>query len=76
MDTRRMERLYSVDAAAKKLGGLSKFTIYTWISRGLLERTRVGGRVMVRESSLLKLLQACNQQEGPQSKRGGSNAGE
>jgi excisionase family DNA binding protein len=58
MDTKPLETLYSVAEAAKKLGGVSKFTIYAWLSRGLLERTRVGGRVMVRESSLLKLLGA------------------
>ena len=55
-DTRPLEVLYSVEEAAKRLGGVSKFTIYSWMSRGILERTRVGGRVMVRESSLLKLL--------------------
>jgi len=51
-----METLYSVGAAAKKLGGVSKFTIYSWLSRGFLERTKVGGRTMIRESSLLRLL--------------------
>ena len=45
------------------LGGISRFTIYAWMSRGLLERTRVGGRVMVRESSLLKLLEQGNRKD-------------
>jgi excisionase family DNA binding protein len=57
MKQKTMETLYSVDAAAKKLGGVSKFTIYGWLSKGVLERTRVGGRAMIRESSLLKLLE-------------------
>lgn len=57
MVTRPMETLYSVEDAAKKLGGVSKFTIYAWLSRGMLERTKVGGRTMVRESSLLDLLE-------------------
>ncbi len=62
-DTRAaLETLYSVADAGRMLGGVSKFTIYAWMSRGLLERARVGGRVMVRESSLLKLLERSNQQ--------------
>jgi excisionase family DNA binding protein len=63
MGAKALETLYSVEEAAKKLGGVSKFTIYAWMSRGLLERTRVGGRVMVRESSLLKLLERGEQQD-------------
>jgi len=57
MSTKTLEPLYSVDAAARKLGGVSKFTIYGWLSRGILEKTKVGGRAMIRESSLLKLLE-------------------
>jgi excisionase family DNA binding protein len=57
MREKTLENLYSVDAAAKKLGGVSKFTIYAWLSRGILEKTKVGGRAMIRESSLLKLLE-------------------
>ena len=56
MAEKTIETLYSVEAAARKLGGVSKFTIYAWLSRGLLERTKVGGRTMIRESSLLRLL--------------------
>jgi excisionase family DNA binding protein len=57
MGVKALEPLYSVEAAAKKLGGVSKFTIYAWLSRGILEKTKVGGRAMIRESSLLKLLE-------------------
>ena len=53
------------------LGGVSKFTIYAWMSRGLLERTRVGGCVMVRKSSLLKLLEHGKQQEWPRGEEKG-----
>lgn len=73
-ETRGLETLYSVKEAALKLGGVSKFTIYAWMNRGLLERTRVGGRVMVRESSLLKLLQQGNERKSNRRKDGGSNA--
>lgn len=61
-DAKALEPMFSVEEAAKKLGGVSRFTIYAWMSRGLLERTRVGGRVMIRESSLLKLLERSNKQ--------------
>ncbi len=74
-ETRGLETLYSVSEAANKLGGVSRFTIYAWMSRGLLERTRVGGRVMVRESSLLKLLEHGNQQEAARRENGDSHDG-
>jgi excisionase family DNA binding protein len=71
MTSKALETLYSVEEAAKKLGGVSKFTIYAWMSRGILERTRVGGRVMVRESSLLKLLERGERQNSTRGKNGG-----
>jgi excisionase family DNA binding protein len=70
-ETKQLEPLYSVTEAARKLGGVSKFTVYAWMARGILERTRVGGRVMVRESSLLKLLEQGNKQE-PTANKGGA----
>ncbi len=73
-DTRALEKLFSVADAARMLGGVSRFTIYAWMSRGLLERTRVGGRVMVRESSLLKLLEQGNQQDAARRNKGASHA--
>jgi len=73
MNAKSLEILYSVKEAAKKLGGVSRFTIYSWMSRGLLERTRVGGRVMVRESSLLKLLKGSERQSNSR-RTGGSRA--
>jgi excisionase family DNA binding protein len=51
------EKLYSVPAAAKFLGGLSKWTIHAWLSKGKLQRTKVGGRTMIRESELAKMIQ-------------------
>jgi excisionase family DNA binding protein len=68
METKPLETLYSVEAAARKLGGVSRFTIYAWLSKGILERTRVGGRVMIRESSLLKLLEQGGKQESRRGK--------
>ncbi len=52
-----MEQLYSIEEAAKMLGGLSKWTIAAWLTQGRLQRTKVGGRTMIRESELLKVIE-------------------
>jgi excisionase family DNA binding protein len=52
-----MEALYSVDEAARLLGGLSKYTIHAWLSSGKLRRTKVGRRTMIRESELLRVVE-------------------
>jgi excisionase family DNA binding protein len=72
-ETTGLEPLFSVSEAARMLGGVSRFTIYAWMNRGLLERTRVGGRVMVRESSLVKLLQQSSERKAKRLS-GGSHA--
>jgi excisionase family DNA binding protein len=51
------DSLLSVEQAALRLGGLSKWTIYAWLSQGRLQRTKVGGRTMIRESELAKVIQ-------------------
>jgi excisionase family DNA binding protein len=52
-----MEHLLSVEEAAKRLGGISKWTVYAWLSQGKLQRTKVGSRTMIRESELVKVIQ-------------------
>jgi excisionase family DNA binding protein len=52
-----MEQLLSVKEAAKRLGGISKWTVHAWLSQGRLRRTKVGGRTMIRESELAKVVQ-------------------
>lgn len=47
-----MQELLSVEAAAARLGGISKWTIYAWLSQGKLPRIKVGARTMVRASDL------------------------
>ena len=47
-----MDNLLSIDEAARKLGGLSKYTVQAWLSSGKLRRTKVGSRTMIRESEL------------------------
>jgi excisionase family DNA binding protein len=52
-----VEALLSVDEAARRLGGLSKYTIHAWLSSGKLRRTKVGSRTMIRESELLRVIE-------------------
>jgi len=51
-----LDRLLSIDEAAAKLGGLSKYTIHAWLSKGKLRRTKVGSRTMIRESELQRVI--------------------
>jgi excisionase family DNA binding protein len=48
--------LLSVEEAARKLGGLSKWTIHAWLAKGKLRRTKVGSRTMIRESELQRVI--------------------
>jgi excisionase family DNA binding protein len=52
-----LDTLLSVEEAARKLGGLSKYTIHAWLSSGKLRRTKVGSRTMIRESELQRVIQ-------------------
>ena len=51
-----LENLLSVSEAARRLGGISKWTVHAWLSQGRLQRTKVGGRTMIRESELAKVI--------------------
>lgn len=44
-----MEDLLSVEEAARRLGGISKWTVHGWLSKGKLKRTKVGRRTMILE---------------------------
>jgi excisionase family DNA binding protein len=37
-----MENLLSVEEAARRLGGISKWTVHAWLAKGKLRRTKVG----------------------------------
>jgi excisionase family DNA binding protein len=52
-----VDTLLSVEEAARKLGGLSKYTIHAWLSSGKLRRTKVGSRTMIRESELERVIE-------------------
>lgn len=60
-----MERLLSIEEAAHQLGGISKWTIHAWLSRGRLQRTKVGARTMIRESELQKVIQEGGKSPAP-----------
>ena len=51
-----MEALFSVEEAAKKLGGISPWTVRSWLSSGRLKRTKVGRRTMLAESELKRFI--------------------
>ena len=53
----RMDTLLSIEEAARRLGGLSKYTIHAWLSSGKLRRTKVGSRTMIRESELQRVIE-------------------
>jgi len=62
-----MDRLYSVAETAERLGGISVFTVHSWLSKGhpkygRLQRTKVGSRTFVTEQEILRYLSVCNQQ--------------
>jgi len=50
-----MERLYSLEEAAKLLG-VSHWTLRGWIQRGKLRSAKVGHRRVIRESELQLLV--------------------
>ena len=52
-----MEELLSAEEAARRLGGLSKYTIHAWLNSGKLRRTKVGSRTMIRESELERVIE-------------------
>jgi excisionase family DNA binding protein len=64
-----MEQLLSVEDAARRLGGISKWTVHAWLSQGRLQRTKVGGRTMIRESELKKVIDEGGKSRSPSNKK-------
>src|SRR5580698_8345674 len=60
-----MDTLLSVDEAARRLGGISKWTVHAWLSQGRLQRAKVGGRTMIRESELAKVIEDGGKSPAP-----------
>ena len=63
-----LENLMSIEEAAKRLGGISKFTIQSWLSKGKLQRVKVGARTMLRESELAKVIEIGGKSPAPKRK--------
>ncbi len=57
-----MENLLSVEQAAERLGGVSRWSVYAWLSKGRLRKTKVGSRVMIAEVDLQAFVAACNEE--------------
>lgn len=70
-----MDELLSIEEAARRLGGLSVYTIQAWLSKGRLPRTKVGARTMIRESDLRTFISACNPEPPADGKSDKSNGG-
>jgi excisionase family DNA binding protein len=60
-----MDTLLSVEEAARRLGGISKWTVHAWLSQGRLQRTKVGGRTMIRESELARVIEDGGKSPAP-----------
>jgi excisionase family DNA binding protein len=60
-----MDDLISVAEAAKRLGGISKWTVHAWLSQGRLQRTKVGGRTMIRVSELSRVMEDGGKSRAP-----------
>jgi excisionase family DNA binding protein len=52
--------LLSVEEVAQRLGGVSRWTVYAWMSQKRLRKTKVGSRVMVAEGDLVAFIAQCN----------------
>jgi excisionase family DNA binding protein len=67
------QTLLSVEQAAERLGGVSRWSIYAWLSKGRLRKTKVGSRVMIREADLEAFVAACNSEtETPAQRKTGA----
>ena len=64
-----MDNLLSVEECARRLGGISKWTVHAWLSQGRLQRTKVGNRTMVSEAELLKVIQVGGKSPAPKRRK-------
>jgi excisionase family DNA binding protein len=64
-----MDRLLSVNEAGALLGGISKYTIHSWLGSGKLRRTKVGRRTMIRESELQRVIEEGGKSSAPKRRK-------
>lgn len=62
------QALLSVEQVSQRLGGVSRWSIYSWLSQGRLRKTKVGSRVMIAESDLQTFIAECNPEPDEQHK--------
>ena len=53
-------QLHDVEEIARRLGGVSVWSVYSWLSQGRLRKTKVGSRVMISENDLQDFIASCN----------------
>jgi excisionase family DNA binding protein len=70
-----LENLLSIEEAARRLGGISKWTVHSWLSKGRLQRTKVGSRTMIRESELQKIIEDGGKSHAPRHRHAPDVAG-
>jgi excisionase family DNA binding protein len=64
-----LEELFSVRETARKLGGVSLWTVRAWISQGRLEKTKVGSRTMITARAIGDFLNDCADREARRNAR-------
>lgn len=47
-----MDQLLSIEKAAEQLGGLSTWTVRSWLTKGRFTRVKIGRRTMIRQSEI------------------------
>jgi hypothetical protein len=62
-DTPALEVLNDIPTAARKLGGVSIYTIRDWLSTGKLKRTKIGRRTMITDSAISQFIRNSNKEE-------------
>jgi len=62
MENTEVEALFPVKQVAKKLGEISPWTVYAWISQGKLKKVKIGSRTMIAESELRRFIEAGKQE--------------
>jgi excisionase family DNA binding protein len=67
-----MDQLLSIDEVARRLGGISKWTVHAWLSKGKLQRTKIGSRTMIRESELVKVIEEGGKSPAPRREKDGA----
>ena len=58
-----LDELFSILETARKVGGVSPWTVRAWISQGRLEKTKVGARTMVSARAIREFLNDCAERE-------------